>query len=592
MAANIIKRLAQLGILSLENMNNPSKIKSATNQYETIKKENSVFAKRERLAEKNNFDTVMDAEEFPKNITTPEKLQGEILIPLPGDPSNIGLLSQVGGIPVKSNVQGGGKFASKWKDKNLAWGSQFDAAKAHLNKVRYIEDTYGQSPLSNNTLMTNSSMRSPEFIRTPIFQQLENSPKLLKKDVLEFDERVRNDKQFDLSDWPGLFNGGEEYLANSSMRKRGKVLELMDQKRFRNQGFPTVQETIEGARDPRFAGSVLGDSGAVIVRVDPRQDLMLNLPDSIHKNYDTGIMRAPDSPVLQLERLVPYNKWFKDLYAEKIAGLDKYGRPLTVPNAIGAGNLAKDGFQRADQEWVDVNMAFMEQMKGNPKGMLAGGGASAGLLSGGNDQPAFMDRVNNPDRYPVINNEDGSISTHMMANGSVDGKAVAYPTIQMMPDGTLKQFQPREALDRALENKNVKWFDSDDEALNWASKGYKVGTPLDPNRAPAQDYEGDLMGGMDFSKVNSEQRPFLPTIAEYGKSMLRGAATGSLDTADSIRGLGEKMGFIPDTSKYMPDAAREQARQSMRDRIPEYERKYTSDEEDSFFKQVGAFFGL
>ena len=181
MAANIIKRLAQLGILSLENMNNPSKIKSATNQYETIKKENNVFAKRERLAAKNNFDTVMDAEEFPKNITTPENLQGEILIPLPGDPSNIGLLSQVGGIPVKSNVQGGGKFPSKWMDKDLAWGSQFEAAKSHLNKVRYIEDTYGQSPLSSNTLMTNSSMRSPEFIRTPIFQQLENSPKLLKK---------------------------------------------------------------------------------------------------------------------------------------------------------------------------------------------------------------------------------------------------------------------------------------------------------------------------------------------------------------------------------------------------------------------------
>ena len=108
----------------------------------------------------------------------------------------------------------------------------------------------------------------------------------------------------------------------------------------------------------------------------------------------------------------------------------------------------------------------------------------------------------------------------------------------------------------------------------------------------AQDYEGDLMGGMDFSKVNSEQRPFLPTIAEYAKSMLRGAATGSLDTADSIRGLGEKMGFIPDTSEYMPDAAREQARQSTRDRIPEGERKYTSDGEDDFFKKVGAFFGL
>ena len=74
--------------------------------------------------------------------------------------------------------------------------------------------------------------------------------------------------------------------------------------------------------------------------------------------------------------------------------------------------------------------------------------------------------------------------------------------------------------------------------------------------------------------------------------MLRGAATGSLDTLDSIQGLGEKMGFIPDTSKYMPDAAREQAKQTMRNRIPEQTRQFTTDKEDSFFKQVGAFFGL
>lgn len=494
MAANIIKRLAQLGILSLENMNNPSKIKSATNKYEKIKKENSVFAKRERLAAKNNFDTVMDAEEFPKNIITPEKLQGEILIPLPGDPSNIGLLSQVGGIPVKSNVQGGGKFPFKWMDKDLAWASQLKAAEAHLNKVRHVEDTYGQSPVSMNTLMTNSSMHSPEFVQTPVLQQLANSPKLLKEDVLEFDEKVRKE----LPNWPGLFNGGQEMLPTLSMRKRATVLEIMGEPKFRNKGFPLVQETIQGARDPRFAGSVLGDSGAAIVRVDPKQDLMSFLPDSIHKNYDTGIMRVPDSPVQQLERTVPYRTAFKDLYAEKAANLDKNGRPLNAQNIIGSGNLSKDGFQRADQEWVDANMAFMEQMKGNPKGMLAGGGASAGLLSG------------------------------------IEGES----------------------------------------------------------KTPAQDYEGDLMGGMDFSKVNSEQRPFFPTIAEYAKSMLRGAATGSLDTADSIRGLGEKMGFIRDTSEYMPDVARELARQSIRNRIPEDERKYTSDKEDSFFKQVGAFFGL
>jgi hypothetical protein len=380
---NLIKRLVQLGLLDSKNVDNARQVKSATTRYENIKKENSVFAKREKLAAKNNFDTVIKEEEFPKNIITPEDLQGEILIPLMGDPSNIGVLSQVGGIPVKSNVQGGSKFPSKWDD--LAWASQAGSAGNYVNKVRHVEDTFGQAPISVNTVMTDASMYSPKFVRDPVFQQLDISPKLLKKDVLEFDERVRNEGSVDLSDWPGLFNGGIEMLDNLPMIKRGKVLEIMSMPKFRNKGFPLVQETINAARDPRFAGSSLGDSGAAIVRVDPSRDV-IPLPDRIHENYDAGILKVPGSPVQQFERLIPYRTAFKDLFAEKAVAIDKNGRPLSVPNIIGSGNLSKEGIQRADQKWVDENMAFLERMKGNPKGLLAAGGGvvappTAGLLN-------------------------------------------------------------------------------------------------------------------------------------------------------------------------------------------------------------------
>ena len=30
-------------------------------------------------------------------------------------------------------------------------------------------------------------------------------------------------------------------------------------------------------------------------------------------------------------------------------------------------------------------------------------------------EPEFLDRIQNPDKYPYITNEDGSISTHRMA---------------------------------------------------------------------------------------------------------------------------------------------------------------------------------
>ena len=445
-AANLVKRLIQLKLLDPKNANNPSRVKSATNKYEKIKKENSVFAKRERLAAKNNFDTVMNAEDIPKNIITPENLQGEILIPLKGDPSNIGLLSQVGGIPVKSNVQGGAKFPFKWDD--LAWASQSGAAESYLNKTRYVRDKFGQSPVSINTVMTDASMYSPKFVRDPIFQQLENSPKLLKKDVLEFDARVRGDKQLDLSDWPGLFNGGEEYLANLSMRKRGRVLELMDQAKFRDKGFPLVQETIEGAKDPRFAESVLGDAGAAIVRVDPDKDLV-SLPNKIHAGYDAGILKVPNSPVQQFERTIPYRTAFKDLFAEKAVAIDKNGRPLSVPNIIDAGNLSKGGIQRADQKWVDENMAFLERMKGNPKGLLAAGGGAAAPTAGLMSTESPQQKASNQDALSVsmdgIDTKSWSLpefggQTFETALAMLRGMGVGLlDAIQMIADGMVPE---------------------------------------------------------------------------------------------------------------------------------------------------------
>lgn len=445
-AVNLVKRLIQLKLLDPKNADNPSRVKSATKRYEDIKKQNSVFAKRERLAAKNNFDTVMDAEEIPKNIITPENLQGEILIPLKGDPSNIGLLSQVGGIPVKSNVQGGSKFPFKWDD--LAWASQSGAAESYLNKAKYVRDKFGQSPVSINTLMTDASMYSPKFVRDPIFQQLKNSPKLLKKDVLEFDARVRGDKQLDLSDWPGLFNGGEEYLANLSMRKRGRVLELMDQAKFRDKGFPLVQETIEGAKDPRFAGSALGDAGAAIVRVDPDKDLV-SLPNRIHEGYDTGILKVSGSPVQQFERTIPYRTAFKDLFAEKAVAVDKNGRPLSVPNIIDAGNLSKGGIQRADQKWVDENMAFLERMKGNPKGLLAAGGGAAAPTAGLISTESPQQKASNQDALSVsmdgINTKSRSLpefggQTFETALAMLRGMGVGLlDAIQMISDGMVPE---------------------------------------------------------------------------------------------------------------------------------------------------------
>jgi hypothetical protein len=42
-----------------------------------------------------------------------------------------------------------------------------------------------------------------------------------------------------------------------------------------------------------------------------------------------------------------------------------------------------------------------------------------------NKQPEFLDRIENPEKYPVIQNEDGSISTHETNREYLKTKALA-----------------------------------------------------------------------------------------------------------------------------------------------------------------------
>ncbi len=94
-------------------------------------------------------------------------------------------------------------------------------------------------------------------------------------------------------------------------------------------------------------------------------------------------------------------------------------------------------------------------------------------------EPEFLDRIQNPDNYPYITNEDGSVSTHRMAaEVDEDGNWYVFPSIQF--DGkNLKQFEStEEAMENALATGNFLQLPKE-EALEYAKGGYKKGTPLE-----------------------------------------------------------------------------------------------------------------
>lgn len=81
--------------------------------------------------------------------------------------------------------------------------------------------------------------------------------------------------------------------------------------------------------------------------------------------------------------------------------------------------------------------------------------------------------------YPRIKNADGSYSTHRMSDAEVDGRYIAYPTIQQMDDGRLAELVQQEALRRALKRKNYREFPTAEEASAYARGGYKQGTNIE-----------------------------------------------------------------------------------------------------------------
>ena len=90
-------------------------------------------------------------------------------------------------------------------------------------------------------------------------------------------------------------------------------------------------------------------------------------------------------------------------------------------------------------------------------------------------EPEFVDRVNNPEKYPFIRNEDGSVSTHKMAaETNEQGEWFVFPMIVMLPTGKLHEFKAAQsAMDYNLRTGNYLKM-PEKKAKAYAKGGYKT----------------------------------------------------------------------------------------------------------------------
>lgn len=115
-------------------------------------------------------------------------------------------------------------------------------------------------------------------------------------------------------------------------------------------------------------------------------------------------------------------------------------------------------------------------------------GAFADSVMSANAKLNFVNRYLHPKDYPVINNPDGSYSTHLMESSD----NFAYPTIIQDKTGKLQKLASKVAYDYAMKNKQYIQFPTEEQAIWFADNGYKQ----------AKQYQagGDLKSILGYSK--------------------------------------------------------------------------------------------
>lgn len=217
----------------------------------------------------------------------------------------------------------------------------------------------------------------------------------------------------------------------------------------------------------------------------------------------------------------------------------------------------KDGFSRGAEGGTSNYVIFDPRLIEISKKYGVSIPVAASMLSQSDEAEAaqFEDRINNPSNYPVIENPDGSISTHRMADSGpngINGRHIAWPTIQMMPDGTLRHFDNSDrALDAAIESGNYKEFETAQEAMDYARGGYK--TPefksyyqnyrnqqqSRPNTSPLTGF--DQSNALD-QLHQYERNQKINSVKERLRSALSAGTAGVLGTANILGSIGAAYG--------------------------------------------------
>ena len=347
---------------------------NAVNKYlADIAVDPTAFGRRERM--RMTPGASQDVEVLRREIITPEDMQGEILVPIQGDASIAGgLLDNVEGVPLDAVVplQGGpnyGLMNAYARQDPLGWASMRDAAQAKQNQitragllgddVRGVYARMGDLAMDFNTMVAEAMVRQLPALQLPK-KELAKFNRVIRKSVPDFAGVETPEGLAQLKGQIAASKKNGDVMSSNDLRKL--VVGEMKKKEYGNKGFPDYEDTVRAITEPQLRGLERGDSGFSTIKAMPGAPLLDN---AYHDTYSHGI---PGIYAGGLEESVPLQIMFPDLFratADKVItkeGSKRFGEPLNAQERVGAVLMGGDS-QKADQQWLDGVMKYLEDKK-------------------------------------------------------------------------------------------------------------------------------------------------------------------------------------------------------------------------------------
>ena len=288
-----------------------------------------------------------------------------------GDKSPAGrMLHEINGVPLVEgkaskpvNQQGGGEFGRSTEDPNAPWASRASAVKGMHTKINKAIREQGipeDAPIfMSHTIMGNPSVDSTQMMAQSMLRQIEPlRSKISRSEAEKFDDFVGSK----LPGWPGILNPQEAeafMAADKTGTRAGLLVKAFDKAGPQQSGFPNLGAARFANMEPRLVSADQLSSGFSLGKLDRNFQGPINRIDSdVHETYNMPFRgEYAGGMKYQVPAEYMFPNWWKALKP-----LDKNDIPVTMTGKQQT-MLLQQPVQRADQQWLDNIMRYLETNK-------------------------------------------------------------------------------------------------------------------------------------------------------------------------------------------------------------------------------------